>query len=88
MDLGELKPEDLQVHEKTMHDPIAAGAGITDYYLDDSQTKVVERKTGFLRAFDKDLEQNIRKTRWKIFGSPPCGEAGSGRTRKKKRGRN
>ncbi|MDB6125508.1 MAG: hypothetical protein JWQ71_4501, partial [Pedosphaera sp.] len=30
-------------------------------YLDDKQTQVVERKTGLLRAFDKDLEQNARR---------------------------
>ena len=34
---------------------------ITDAYLDDTQTKVIERKTGFLRALDKDLEQTTRQ---------------------------
>jgi hypothetical protein len=59
VDLGELKPEDLQVQEKTVLIRLPP-ARVTDYYLDDTQTKVVERSTGFLRAFDKDLEQNIR----------------------------
>jgi Protein of unknown function (DUF4230) len=36
-------------------------AHITDAYLDDTQTKVVERTTGFLRSLDKDLEQTTRQ---------------------------
>lgn len=35
---------------------------ITDAYLDENKTQVVERTTGILREFDKDLEQNARKT--------------------------
>jgi hypothetical protein len=34
---------------------------ITDAYLDDSQTRIVDRDTGILRVFDKDLEQNARR---------------------------
>jgi hypothetical protein len=34
---------------------------ITDVYLDDNHTQILERTTGALRAFDKDLEQNARK---------------------------
>jgi hypothetical protein len=34
---------------------------ITDVYLDDQHTQILERTTGTLRAFDKDLEQNARK---------------------------
>jgi hypothetical protein len=34
---------------------------ITDVYLDDGKTTVVERTTGLLRLFDKDLEQNARR---------------------------
>jgi hypothetical protein len=33
---------------------------ITDIYLDDRHTQVVERSTGLMRSFDKDLEQNTR----------------------------
>ena len=36
-------------------------AEITDAYLDDSQTRVIERTTGFLRSLDKDLEQTTRQ---------------------------
>jgi len=34
---------------------------ITDAYLDDNKTQVLERKTGFLRSFDQNLEQNARR---------------------------
>jgi hypothetical protein len=34
---------------------------ITDVYLDDEKTQVIERTTGVLRSFDKDLEQNARR---------------------------
>jgi hypothetical protein len=59
VDLSRLKPEDLHVQGTTVTIKLPP-ADITDAYLDDTQTKVVERKTGFLRTFDKDLEQNIR----------------------------
>src|SRR6185295_6144596 len=60
VDFSQLKPEDVRVSGKkiTLRLPPAK---ITDAYLDDRETKVVERSTGFLRTFDKDLEQNIRK---------------------------
>jgi hypothetical protein len=34
---------------------------ITDAYLDDKQTQVIERTTGLLRVFDKNLEQTARQ---------------------------
>ena len=61
VDLGKLKPEDLRVQGNTIWIDLPS-AHITDAYLDDKETKVVERTTGFLRTFDKDLEQNIRRT--------------------------
>ena len=61
VDLGKLKPEDLRIDGKTIWINLPP-AHITDAYLDDKETKVVERTTGFLRSFDKDLEQNIRHT--------------------------
>jgi hypothetical protein len=60
VDLGEIKPGDLQVKEKIVYLKLPA-ARVTDAYLDDSETKVIERSSGFLRAFNKDLEQNIRR---------------------------
>ena len=61
VDFSRLKPEDVRVTEKkvVLHLPAAQ---ITDAYLDDRQTRVVERTTGLLRTFDKDLEQTARQT--------------------------
>jgi len=36
-------------------------AQITDAYLDENQTRIIERTTGLLRTFDKDLEQTARQ---------------------------
>jgi hypothetical protein len=59
VDLSRLKAEDLEVDGKSLTLRLPP-AQVTDAYLDDGQTKVIERTTGFLRSFDKDLEQNIR----------------------------
>ena len=61
VDFHQLKPEDIRVDGKTIWINLPQ-ARITDAYLDDKETKVVERSTGFLRSFDKDLEQNVRRT--------------------------
>lgn len=61
VELGKLKPEDLKIQGKTIWINLPH-ARITDAYLDDNETKVIERTTGFLRKFDKDLEQNVRRT--------------------------
>jgi hypothetical protein len=61
VDLGKLKPDDLKVQGKTIWINLPP-AHITDAYLDDKETKVIERTTGFLRSFDKDLEQNVRRS--------------------------
>jgi hypothetical protein len=60
VDLAQLKPADLRVSGKqiTINLPPAQ---ITDAYLDDHLTQVVERSTGFLRSFNKDLEQTARQ---------------------------
>jgi hypothetical protein len=60
VDLKELKPGDLAAAGKTVTIKLPP-ARITDCYLDDKLTQVIERKTGLLRSFDKDLEQNARK---------------------------
>jgi hypothetical protein len=61
VDLRQLKPADLRVDGKTIWINLPT-ARVTDAYLDDKETKVIERSTGFLRSFDKDLEQNVRRT--------------------------
>ena len=60
VDLAQLKPDDLRVRGKSVVITLPP-AHITDAYLDDKQTQVVERNTGFLREFNKDLEQTARK---------------------------
>jgi hypothetical protein len=61
VDLQKLKPEDLefdaQAKRVTLRLP---SAQITDCYLDEKKTQIVERTTGLLRTFDKDLEQTAR----------------------------
>ncbi len=57
--LQRLKPEDVTIAGKkiTIHLPPPQ---ITDAYLDDQQTRVIDHTTGLLRSFDKDLEQTAR----------------------------
>ncbi len=59
VDLSKLKPEDLEAHGKkiVVRVPLAS---ITDAYLDDQKTQVLEHSTGLLRLFDKDLQQSAR----------------------------
>jgi hypothetical protein len=60
LDLGKLQPGDLKVSGRKVTIKLPA-AHLTDVYLDEKQTRVVERTTGLLRSFDKDLEQNARQ---------------------------
>jgi hypothetical protein len=60
VDLQEIKPEDVRVEDKKIVLTLPR-ARITDVYLDDQKTRVVDRSTGLLRTFDKDLEQNARR---------------------------
>jgi hypothetical protein len=60
IDLGQLGPGDIQVSGKKIS-LILPRARITDVYLDDRQTQIVDHTTGILRVFDKDLEQNARR---------------------------
>ena len=60
VDLKRLKPADVQVAGKKICIRLPP-AQITDAYLDDKQTRVIERTTGLLRLFDKDLEQTARQ---------------------------
>jgi hypothetical protein len=63
VDLKQLTPDDLIINEQKKSIVINLPPGIiTDAYLDDKQTQVLERSTGLLRTFDKNLEQDARKT--------------------------
>ena len=60
VDFKQLGDDDVRVSGKTisLHLPPPK---ITDAYLDEKQSHVVERTTGLLRLFDKDLEQTARQ---------------------------
>jgi hypothetical protein len=60
VDLQEIKPEDVRLEDRKIVLKLPR-ARITDAYLDDQRTRVVDRSTGLLRAFDKDLEQTARR---------------------------
>jgi hypothetical protein len=60
IDLKRLKPEDVSIAGKTISLKLPP-AQITDAYLDDKASQVIDRTTGLLRAFDKDLEQTARQ---------------------------
>src|SRR5215470_15492604 len=59
VDLGKMKPEDVRLSGKQITLALPK-AQITDAYLDEMQTKVVEHNTSLFRDFNKDLEQTAR----------------------------
>lgn len=61
IDLSKLQRADVVVEGKTLK-IFLPPAEITDCYLDEHKTHVIERSTGLLREFDKDMEQNARIT--------------------------
>ena len=61
VNLERMKPEDMVVSGKKISIKLPS-AQVLDAYLDDKKTQVIERSTGLLRFFDKDLEQNARQT--------------------------
>jgi hypothetical protein len=60
INLQNLRPEDISVIDKTIRITLPQES-ITDAYLDDTKTQVIERDTGTFRTLDKDLEQNARR---------------------------
>jgi hypothetical protein len=60
IDLKRLKPDDVTISGKTISLRLPPPQ-ITDAYLDDQQTRVIDWTTGLLRVFDKDLEATARQ---------------------------
>lgn len=60
IDLSKLKPDDVQVSDKAIRIHLPPPQ-ITDAYLDEKQTKVIDSQRGFLRNYDKDLETTARQ---------------------------
>jgi len=60
INMTNIPPSHIQISRKKPT-PLLPPPVITDGYLDDHHSQVLERSTGILRAFDKDLEQNARQ---------------------------
>ncbi len=60
IDFQQLGTNDLRIDDKKIFCKMPA-AKITDSYLDDTKTQVLERTTGLFRPFDRNLEQNARR---------------------------
>jgi hypothetical protein len=58
--LDKIKPDDIHISGKKIEIKLP-GSAITDVYLDEHHTQILERSTGLMRAFDKDLEHNARE---------------------------
>jgi hypothetical protein len=60
IDLKKLKPGDVVVSGKSISIRLPPPE-LTDAYLDDRKSRIIDHTTGLLRTFDKDLEQNARE---------------------------
>lgn len=60
VDLSQLGPGDIEISAAKVSVRLPP-ARITDAYLDDKQTQVVEHTSGLLRTLNKDLEQTTRQ---------------------------
>jgi len=60
VDLARVQQGDVRIRGRSIHLTLPRPQ-ILDVYLDDRRTQVVERSTGALRGFDKDLEQDARR---------------------------
>ncbi len=60
VDFKRLKPEDIFVSQGQVQIRLPP-AQFLDAYLDESKTQVIERSTGLLRMFDKDMETVARQ---------------------------
>jgi hypothetical protein len=60
VDLSKIQPGDLQINGRKVK-IVLPRAQITDSYLDEQQTQVIEHNTSFLRDFNKQLESSARQ---------------------------
>jgi hypothetical protein len=60
VDLSRIRPEDIEVSGSTIR-IIVPRAALTDQYLDEKSTQVLDRQTGLLRSYDQKLEQQARQ---------------------------
>jgi hypothetical protein len=60
IDLSQIAPGDIRISGKSIHLALPRPR-VTDVYLDDRQTQILDHSTGLLRVFDNDLEQSARR---------------------------
>ena len=60
IDLSKIREGDVRISGKMIEIKLPH-AQIMEAFLDEKQTRVIERTTGLLRSFDKDLEQTARQ---------------------------
>jgi hypothetical protein len=60
IDLQRIKPGDVVVSGKKIAIRLPPPQ-LTDAYLDDTKSRIIDHTTGLLRTFDKDLEQTARE---------------------------
>jgi hypothetical protein len=60
VDLSRIRPEDIEVSGNTIRITVPRAA-LTDQYLDEKSTQVLDRQTGLLRSYDQKLEQQARQ---------------------------
>lgn len=60
VDLSRVKPEDVEASATTIRITVPRAA-LTDQYLDEKATQVMDRRTGLLRAYDQKLEGQARQ---------------------------
>ena len=60
IDMSSLKASNFDISEHKIIVTVPT-AVVTDVYLDEHQTQVLDRSTGLFRLADKDLEQNARR---------------------------
>jgi hypothetical protein len=63
VNLSKLKPDDVKVSDQKISITLPS-AYVTDVYLDESQTQVLDRRAGLFRSFDKTLEKQARQYAW------------------------
>jgi hypothetical protein len=60
IDFQRMGTNDIQISDKKISITLPP-TQIIDAFLDDKKTQVLERSTGLMRTFDRDLEQNARR---------------------------
>ena len=60
VDLSQVQAGDVEVNATSISITLPA-ARVTDAYLDEKHTQVLDRQTGLFRSFDKGLEQKVRQ---------------------------